>query len=275
MRGANCFEGISFHSSQWNHSVDLSGKTVSVIGNAASAAQIIPEIAPKVAQLNVLQRSANYHLLRGDFHYPSFVHTLFSWFPILAWLYQCYMWLIYGDLILYSVMKQRWWAVPIAQAMWKANLNSSIKDPELRKKLTPTTPIGFKRILFTDDYYPTFNRKNVSLVTEKIDSIVSNGIRLVDGSILQSDIIIYATGFRSTDYLFPMKVVGKNGVVLNELWKKEARAYLGITVSGFPNLFVLYGPNTNLGHGSIICALEAQVGYICDIIRTFFPTLIG
>ena len=139
-----------------------------------------------------------------------------------------------------------------------------VKDPALRAKLVPDFPIGAKRVLFNDDYYPALSRPNVELVTDSIERIEPAGVRSRTGELHAADVIIYATGFKSTDFLAPMQITGRGGLDLKLEWSKGARAYLGVTVTGFPNFFMLYGPNTNLGHNSILVMIEAQVGYVLD-----------
>jgi len=130
----------------------------------------------------------------------------------------------------------------------------------------PDYPIGAKRVLFNDDYYPTLSRPNVELVTDAIERIEPEGVRSGTGQLYAADVIIYATGFKSTDFLAPMQITGRGGRDLRQEWAKGARAYLGVTVTGFPNFFMLYGPNTNLGHNSILVMIEAQAGYILDVL---------
>jgi cation diffusion facilitator CzcD-associated flavoprotein CzcO len=142
-----------------------------------------------------------------------------------------------------------------------------VKDPALRAKLVPDYPIGAKRVLFNDDYYPALGRDNVRLVTEPVETIVTDGVRTRDGELHEADVLIYATGFKATDFLAHIDVAGLGGRRLREEWSHGAHAYLGVTVSGFPNFFMLYGPNTNLGHNSILVMIEAQVGYVIDAIR--------
>ena len=148
-----------------------------------------------------------------------------------------------------------------------AHLRRQVKDPALRAKLVPDYPIGAKRVLFNDDYYPALGRPNVHLVTDGIERIEAAGVRSKSGELHEADVIIYATGFKSTDFLAPMEITGRGGVSLRDEWRNGARAYLGVTVAGFPNFFMLYGPNTNLGHNSILVMIEAQVGYILDAMR--------
>jgi cation diffusion facilitator CzcD-associated flavoprotein CzcO len=145
-----------------------------------------------------------------------------------------------------------------------AHLRRQVRDPALRARLVPTYPIGAKRVLFNDDYYPALARPNVRLVTDGIKRIEPAGIRSREGELHEADVIVFATGFRSTEFLAPIDVTGRDGRRLQDEWRDGARAYLGVAVSGFPNFFMLYGPNTNLGHNSILVMIEAQVGYVLD-----------
>jgi cation diffusion facilitator CzcD-associated flavoprotein CzcO len=263
--GREQFAGVQFHSAQWNHAVDLGGKRVAVIGNAASAVQFVPQIAPLAARLIVFQRSANWLMPRKDRLYAPRTQRLLTRFPALARLYHSCQWFFFGEMQLTPLMKQ---VRPVQiLARWKslAHLRRQVPDPMLRAKLTPDFPIGAKRVLFNDDYYPALTRPNVSLVTEGIERIEPEGVRTKSGELHAADVIIYATGFKSTDFLAPMHITGRNGVDLKQEWAKGARAFLGVAVSGFPNLFILYGPNTNLGHNSILVMIEAQVGYVLDL----------
>lgn len=264
--GQDGFAGTQFHSAQWNHALDLGGKRIAVIGNAASAVQFVPQIAPLASRLTVFQRSANWLMPRKDRLYAPRTQRLLTRFPALARLYHDAQWFFFGEMQLTPLMKQ----VKIVQrlARWKslAHLRRQVRDPALRAKLVPDYPIGAKRVLFNDDYYPALSRPNVALVTERIERIERDGVRTRDGTLHPADVIIYATGFKSTDFLAPMRITGSGGRDLREEWAHGARAYLGVTVTGFPNFFMLYGPNTNLGHNSILVMIEAQVGYILDLL---------
>jgi cation diffusion facilitator CzcD-associated flavoprotein CzcO len=265
--GRESFAGPQFHSAEWDHSVDLTGKRVAVVGSAASAVQFVPQIAPLVAKLTVYQRSANWLIPRKDRLYWPSTQRLLTRFPRLARAYHDFQWLYFGEMQLTPLMKQ----VKLARvyARWRSlgHLRRQVKDPALRAKLVPDYPIGAKRVLFNDDYYPALTRRNVELVTDGIETILPAAIRTKSGSTIPADVIIYATGFKSTEFLAPMTITGKGGLELRSEWNKGARAYLGVTVSGFPNFFILYGPNTNLGHNSILVMIEAQVGYILDLMR--------
>jgi cation diffusion facilitator CzcD-associated flavoprotein CzcO len=261
--GAETFAGPAFHSAQWDHGVSLDGKNVCCIGNAASALQFIPQIAPKVNQLTVFQRSANWVVKKNDREYTRFEKWLGSVFPpLLLWYrFQIFM---RGEGMLYPLMYQgSGWLRRKSEQQTKDYIAECIRDPELREKLIPDYPMGAKRILFSDDYYQALDRDNVRVVTEPIDCIEPNGVRTTDGTLHDADVLIYATGFETTSFLTPMEVRGIGGERLNEKWSREgAEAYLGITHAGYPNFFMMYGPNTNLGHNSIVIMIEAQTRYI-------------
>jgi cation diffusion facilitator CzcD-associated flavoprotein CzcO len=265
--GRDSFAGVQFHSARWDHGVDLAGKRIAVIGNAASAVQFVPQIAPLAAQLTIFQRSANWLMPRKDRLYSPRLHRWMGRWPWLATLRHQFQWFFFGEMQLTPLMKQVRVVQWLATVKSKMHLRRQVKDPALRAKLTPDYPIGAKRVLFNDDYYPTLNRRNVRLVTDGIEGIEATGVRIHGGELVAADVIIFATGFQATDFLAPMTVTGAGGRSLRDEWRAGARAYLGVTVSGFPNLFMLYGPNTNLGHNSILVMIEAQVGYIIDAIR--------
>jgi cation diffusion facilitator CzcD-associated flavoprotein CzcO len=265
--GRDTFAGVQFHSARWDHGVDLAGKRIAVIGNAASAVQFVPQIAPLAAQLTIFQRSANWLMPRKDCLYSPRLHRWMARWPWLARLRHQFQWFFFGEMQLTPLMKQVRVVQWLATIKSKMHLRRQVRDPGLRAKLTPDYPIGAKRVLFNDDYYPTLNRANVRLLTDGIECIEAAGVRTRGGELVPADVIIYATGFQATDFLAPMTITGAGGRSLRDEWKAGARAYLGVTVSGFPNLFMLYGPNTNLGHNSILVMIEAQVGYIIDAIR--------
>ena len=264
--GRHDFVGAQFHSARWDHSVDLTGKRVAVIGNAASAVQFVPQIAPQVAALTIFQRSANWLLPRKDRLYSPRLHRMMARWPWLARLRHDFQWFFFGEMQLTPLMKQVRPVQWAARRKALAHLRRQVKDPGLRAKLVPDFPIGAKRVLFNDDYYPALGRANVRLVTEPIETIVANGVRTRDGELNEADVLVYATGFKATDFLAHIEVSGLGGCRLSDEWRHGAHAYLGVTVSGFPNFFMLYGPNTNLGHNSILVMIEAQVGYIIDAI---------
>jgi cation diffusion facilitator CzcD-associated flavoprotein CzcO len=263
--GRDDFKGISFHSARWRHEVDLKGKTVAVVGNAASAIQFIPEIAKDVGELLIFQRSANWMVRRRDREYSDEEKQRFAKHPWLTKLYRWKTWLSYeSQFPVFAGMKL---PADIYERTAKRYLDETIHDPELRAALTPDYPIGAKRLLISDDYYDSLNRENVRVVSNDIDRFSEAGIVTADGAEFSADVVIFATGFATTEFLVPMKIEGAGGKTLDEVWANGAEAYLGITVTGFPNFFMTYGPNTNLGHNSIIFMIECQTNYILQCIR--------
>jgi len=264
--GLDRFRGVSFHSARWQHEHELAGRSVAVIGNAASAIQFIPQIAPAVKRLSVFQRSANWMVPKNDRPYGEHEKRLYARFPALARLYRWWIYLTYESR--FPVIRQNALLSRLATRMAEQNIREHVRDPALRRALVPDYPIGGKRILISDDYYQTLARENVEVVTTPIERVSEDAIVTRDGKRHPADVIILATGFESTSFLVPMRVEGIGGRVLEEVWRDGAEAYLGISVAGFPNFFMLYGPNTNLGHNSIIFMLECQVRYIMDCVRT-------
>jgi cation diffusion facilitator CzcD-associated flavoprotein CzcO len=263
--GLDRFRGERFHSARWNHAYDLDGKTVAVVGNAASAIQFIPQIAPRVRRLHVLQRSPNWMLPRGDRAYTEREKRRFTRFPWLARLYRWWIWMAHE--LRFPVFRQNKVLARSVERAARQYIETEIPDPALRAALVPDYPVGGKRLLISDDYYPTLRRENVELVTTDIDHFEEDGLVLRDGRHLRVDAVVFATGFQSTAFLAPMAIEGRGGRSLEREWQRGARAYLGLTVAGFPNFFMMYGPNTNLGHNSIIFMLECQASYVMDCLR--------
>jgi len=264
IEGAETFQGASFHSACWDHSVPLEGRRVGSIGNAASAVQFLPQIAPKVERLTVFQRTPNWIIPKNDREYTAIEKTIGTIFPPFTNLYRFWIFLR-GEGFLYPLMHQAGgdWAKQKFRQQALEYMEDKISDPQLREKLIPDYPIGAKRILFSDDFYDALNRDNVDVITSPIDHVEERGVVTADGTCHELDVLIYATGFESTSFLTPMRVQGRGGVVLNDVWEAQgAEAYLGITHTGFPNFFMMYGPNTNLGHNSIVIMIEAQTRYI-------------
>ena len=263
--GLEAFRGPKFHSARWNHAVDLSGKAVAVVGNAASAIQFIPQIAPRVGRLLVFQRSANWMIPRFDRAYTESEKARFARHPGLARLYRWWIW---------ATHESRW---PIFrgqellrrrfQGLAEGHMRGIVSDPKLQDALVPDYPIGGKRILISDDYYQALGRPNVEVVTSGIERLTEDAIVTRDGTRRAVDVVILGTGFESTSFLAPLRIEGQGGRSLHDEWKDGARAYLGISVAGFPNLFLMYGPNTNLGHNSIIFMIECQTRYVLECIR--------
>ena len=261
LKGIESFKGAAFHSAKWAHDVSLKDKRVAVVGTGASAIQFVPAIAPDVAHMKVFQRSASYILPRGNRKYSGTVQGLFAKFPALNRLHRLGIYLTYESRAL-AFTRFKGLMKVAAEKPFQSMLNRQVKDPALREKLIPDYPIGCKRLLLSSQYLRTMSRPNVELVTEGIDCVYENGIQTLDGTRHEVDAIIYGTGFAATDFLAPLHITGLNGLSLKEAWKQGARAHLGMTVPGFPNMFMLYGPNTNLGHNSIVYMLESQIRYV-------------
>jgi len=264
--GIDTFTGAAFHSAQWDHGVDLTGKRVACIGTGASAIQYIPAIQPQASHLTLFQRSAAWVLPKFDTRYTATHHALFNYFPPSRWAERFAIWMFF------EVMALALTDVPAIKApvvtIADRHRAQQITDPELRHKLTPDYAAGCKRGLFSNEYFPALAQPNVTVETTAIEAITPSGIRTSDGVEHEVDVIIYGTGFKGTEFLAPMNVYGREGRKLADAWSPEgARAYLGISVPDFPNLFLMYGPNTNVGAGSIIYMLESQARYIRQIVQ--------
>ena len=265
IEGAERFRGPIFHTASWDHDVEIDGKRVAVIGTGASTIQVVPAIAGRVAQLDVYQRSAPYVIPKKDRAYAPWERRLFRWFPPARRLARFTQWLTFEIFI--SAFNQFRGMGRIAVRMFKHNLDDQVSNPELKRALTPDHVLGCKRVLISPDYYSTLERPNVELVTQGVRKLTKSGVVAEDGSERPADVIVLSTGFESTQFLAPMEIRGHDGGDLNEAWREGANAYLGMTVAGFPDLFVMYGPNTNLGSGSIIFQLESQMAYIADAVE--------
>lgn len=263
--GATSFAGTAFHSAQWDHSVDLSGKRVAVVGTGASAIQVVPTIRPRVAHLTLFQRSAAWVLPKRDITYRRWHHAVFRWVPVTRLAERVAIWgfLEVLSLALVDVPAMR----PAIAALARRHLRDQVRDNDLRRRLQPDYAPGCKRALFSNDYFPALEQPNVDVVTDAIASVEPRGIRTVDGTLHEVDVIVYCTGFDTSHFLAPMHVTGLDGAVLADRWRDGARAYLGMSVPEFPNMFVVYGPNTNVGSGSIVYMLESQAGYIAAMVR--------
>lgn len=260
--GLDTFRNRMFHSANWDHDHDLSGKRVAVIGTGASAIQFVPKIQPEVAHLDLYQRTPPWVAPKADKTIPARQHWMRRNVPG----YQSFrrnvnMW---GREILAFMLARPQVIEKTIQGMASKHLAKSVKDPELRARLTPDYSAGCKRLLFSNDYYPALCQPNVDVVTEGISRIGPNSIVTVDGREHEVDTIILATGFHATDRPIAQRVWGRNGVILAHAWKDGMSAHIGTTIAGFPNLFMLLGPNTTLGHSSQTVMIEAQIGYVID-----------
>lgn len=266
LTGSGSFQGEEFHSARWNPMAELEGKRIGVVGNGASAVQFIPEIAPQAAKLTIFQRSPNWIIPRGDSEYGALSQWAFRNVPGARAAMRH---------MLYESLEANWKILsdpdgPRARKFARKalkNLAKFIDNPQLRSKLTPNYAIGCKRILISDDYYPALARRNVWVETAPITGIEPDGLRLVSGQLVRLDVLIWATGFETHNFVAPLSVRGLDGRMLEAEWGARPQAYRGTTVSGYPNMFVLYGPNTNLGHNSIIFMVEKQMDYVMQAVK--------
>lgn len=263
--GLERFEGTVFHSARWDHSHDLTGERVAVIGTGASAIQFVPRIQPSVGRLTLYQRTPPWIIPREDQEIPGWRRTLYSAAPVAGRLTRD---AIYWQRELSAVgMVYQPAILQRAERLVLRYMEKQVADPNLRAKLTPSYRMGCKRILLSDDFYPALTQSNVEVITEHIREIRPTSIINVDGAEREIDTLILATGFHVADVPIAQRVRGRNGQRLSEVWRDGAEAYLGATVSGFPNLFFLIGPNTGLGHTSMIFMIEAQISYTLDALR--------
>jgi cation diffusion facilitator CzcD-associated flavoprotein CzcO len=267
--GMKEFKGPSMHSAQWNHSVNFNGKRVAVIGSAASAIQLIPELAKVVAHMDVYQRTPNYIAPRNDREFTAKEKNRFARWP---WLNRCYRQLIFlrGEWILFPVVKTKGrsrWRERLEKLV-RGHIRHSVSDPHMREAMIPHYPMGCKRILIADNFYPAMNRPNVELITTGIDRIESDALITADGTRHPADIIVYATGFDLENYMRQTEVIGPGGIKLSELWADLPSAYKGGFIPGLPNFYMTTGPNTGVGTTSVVYMIEAQLQLILQAIET-------
>lgn len=262
--GLREFRGALFHSAEWNHKVSLSAKVVAVIGTGASAIQIVPALAPGVKNLILFQRSAAWVI-------PKFDRVFNEWemwckVHLPGW-EQMLRWRVFWRLELIGVSLRFPSLMAFYQRFFEKYLRSQVADSTLRAKLTPNYLPGCKRILLSDDFYSAVTRKNVEVVVDGIDHIDAQGIVTKTGQHYAVDAIVCATGFQAAEACSPFAIIGRGGRLLSDAWREGAEAYRGTTVAGFPNLFIVVGPNTGLGHTSMVLMIESQVRYIVDAMR--------
>jgi len=264
--GLDRFRGPVFHTARWDHGYDLTGKRVAVIGTGASAVQVVPEIVERTAHVDVYQRTAPWVVSRSDRAYSPVERWALGAVPGLQRLYRT---VVYWRREALGPIFTRWprLAGPAARAVLRT-IAEQVSDPALQALVTPHFAFGCKRVLLSNDWYPTLARDDVSLVTERISHLTATGIATTDGRVREVDAIVVATGFRATDPPNARLVTGRSGTTLAEHFAEHgAQAYKGTTVAGWPNLFLLVGPNTGLGHTSMVLMIEAQVGYVLDGLR--------
>ncbi|MBO3737894.1 flavin-containing monooxygenase [Actinoplanes flavus] len=263
--GAESFAGVAVHTAHWTPDVPVQGSRVAVVGTGASAIQLVPAIAGTAAHVTVFQRTAPWTLPKPDRRYGRLRKAAYRRIPSLMLLSRAATWgltlvpgaALTGNRVVDALIRGYSWS----QRRWQ------IRDPELRAKVTPDEPLGCKRVLFTNAWLPALARPDVDLVTEKIVAVTPGGVRTADGVDHPCDVLVYGTGFAATEFLVPIRVTGRDGVVLADEWRDGAHAYLGLAVPGFPNMFLVYGPNTNTGNTSVIYFHEAQAGWITQAVR--------
>ncbi|WP_322062790.1 NAD(P)/FAD-dependent oxidoreductase [Paraburkholderia sp. J63] len=258
--GVDTFEGNAFHSQQWDHGYALEGKRVAVIGTGASAIQFVPQIAPKVAALALFQRTPPWIMPKPDRPLSRFEQWMFRTLPFtqkiartgLYWMLESR---VLGFAIHPALMKN-------VQKLALRHIRHQVQDPALRETVTPDYTIGCKRVLISNDYYPALTRANVNVVTDAIARIDATGVITADGKHYEVDCLIYGTGFQVADPFPAGAVIGRGGVDIVDTWRSGAHAYLGTTLPGYPNFFMIMGPNTGLGHNSMVFMIESQIEYI-------------
>ena len=271
IEGLDQFNGISFHSARWRHDVELSGKNIAVIGTGASAIQFVPEIAQLAASVTVFQRTAPWVVPRDDAPFTQGQQRRFARFP---WWARLNRWGIY---LRNEMLALAFVGPNAAKGTSKISRQISdggkqfiaacISDPVLRAKVTPTFAPGCKRLLISNDYYPALTRPNVDVVTTPIERAAAHALVTSDGQEHPADVIVFGTGFKATEFIVPMKIFGVGGVELSDEWSRGARTHLGISVSGFPNMYTLLGPNTALGHNSVVFMVECQLHFIMGAVK--------
>ena len=262
--GLSDFRGEVFHSAAWRHDVDLAGKRVAVVGTGASAIQIVPKLQREVEQLYVFQRTPAWIMPHTDRPLPRWYRRLFKRAPALQRLVRGAIYWGRETFVIGFMGKDR---MRIANWAARRMLARQVPDPELRRKLTPDYSIGCKRILLSNDFYPALQQPNVELLACGVSELRPGSIVGADGSEREVDVVVFATGFHVTDMPIAERVAGRDGRALADVWQGSPRAYLGTAIPGFPNLFFLLGPNTGLGHTSIVVMIEAQVNYVMQALR--------
>lgn len=261
LEGLGSFAGPSWHSARWDHSCDLAGRRVAVVGSGASAIQFVPPVAGLAAELTIFQRSPNYVAPKRDRAYSARARRLFSTWSTVE---RAYRWWIYLSLeIRWIWFRKDSWPGRKLGEMFRSGVRDGVVSERLPEpSVIPDYPVGCKRILISSDWYPALRRPNVSVVNQQITRIDADAVVTADGQRHPTDILIFGTGFSTTDFLSHISITGTGGRSLADEWSDGARAYLGTAVPGFPNCYLLYGPNTNLGHNSILFMVERQMNLI-------------
>ena len=263
--GIETFAGHKIHSARWDHSYDFAGKRVAVVGTGASAIQIVPELVKEVAKLKVFQRTPAWIMPRPDYATPSWNQSLFKRLPVAQSAFREALFWLHESMAVGVV-----WTTPVTtlfERLARGFLRRQVNDPWLRRQLTPDYRLGCKRILVSNDYLPALQEDNCELITWPIAGISPKGIRTAEGLEHQVDCIVFATGFEVSKAGTPFPITGLNGRQLNEEWSRGAQAYKSVSIAGYPNLFMTFGPNSGPGHNSALVYMEAQIGYVVQGIQ--------
>jgi cation diffusion facilitator CzcD-associated flavoprotein CzcO len=256
------FKGTVMHTARWQGEVGLAGKRVGVVGTGASAVQVVPQLVQKAAAMVLFQRTPAWVMPKRDKPLGSVRRWLLQNLPGARQLARVVVYALHE--VRAPGFTRRPGILKAAEPLALRHLRRQVSDPALRDALTPRYRMGCKRILLASDFYPAMQRRNAHLVTAPIERVVSDGVRTADGRHHALDVLVLATGFQAAEAMAPFPVHGRNGAELNAVWRDGARAYLGTTLPGFPNLFLIVGPNTGLGHNSMVYMIESQLNYVMD-----------
>jgi len=268
IQGRETFKGASMHSARWDSSVQFEGKRVAVVGSAASAVQLVPELAKVASELKVFQRTPNYIMPRQDREFTEKEKSRYKRFPLLSKLYRTALF-YKGELLSYPLVKNKGQSKYSAEAKSKIDgfMKKMVKNRSYHESLTPSYPVGCKRVLLSDNFFSTFNKDNVELVAKGVNEIVEDGLIDAGGDRHEVDIIVYATGYDIDKHMFSIPIYGSEGRSLEQYWRELPRAYEAACVAGFPNLFFTTGPNSGVGTTSVVYMIEKQVNYIIQAIK--------
>ncbi len=261
--GLDTYQGEAFHTANWNHDFDYEDKEVAVVGNGASAIQVVPELAKKARKVRVFQRSPNWIARRYDYPYPGIAQAALRWIPGLAKLHRLWFYL-QSDARIFFYQRRNF--LNNGFTAWVKGQMKKRLPQKLHSTVIPSYPAGCKRVLLSNNYLESLSRDNVEVTPHGVSEITPGGLRAGDKD-WQADAIVFATGFESSQFLVPMQITGRDGADLHHAWEKRPKTYMGMLAAGFPNFFMLYGPNTNLGHSSIIFMVECQVRYIVKCLK--------
>ncbi|MCU0699438.1 MAG: NAD(P)/FAD-dependent oxidoreductase [Myxococcaceae bacterium] len=270
LEGLERFQGPTFHSAQWRPDVPLAGRRVGVIGTGASAIQFVPRLVEQAAEVHLFQRTPAWILPRNDRPIGPLAQRLFRALPFLQLLLRWGLYWLHEARV--PAFTKATWLMTLAARLARKHLEAQVPDARLRQKLTPDYTLGCKRVLVSDDFYPAVARPNCHVVTQPIAAVTERGVRTADGREHPCDVLVFGTGFVVTDVVGPLRVVGRQGVTLSDAWRDGAKAWFGTAVHGFPNFFMLTGPNTGLGHSSMVFMIEAQLTFVLKALEAVSST---